>query len=1053
MGNPAIAQLQYGLTTAHELETLGGVGQALLSIDFEELAIPMNGDIDGADFESQGFAFDVANDHSNFANGSIVYTKGPAAVNGGKFFFLHGNYSGGWVLPKVTMSHAAGHQFDLLELSLTEYVLFADATQVKFTGRFPSGATVTKTVLLDGILDGAGGVDDFQTVTFDGSWAGLESVEMLGSGGQAPFVFALDDIRVRDVAPLVTSANFALENLTPDTTYYFRAEAEETSQVLHHFEGSFVTSPTGGNPPEILSHEVFVTDLTATFNWTTDEPARGSVAYGLTDQHELGTLSTALESQTLDFEELGVPMNGEYETGDFTSGGFNFDVSDDEVDFVNGQVTFGGSPGAYNGGTYFYIYGSYNGGWGYPSVTLTPLDGTPFSLHRFDYSETATFVAATKLSVTGQTSAGGILMATFFLDGIIDGVGGAEDFETAVFDETWVDLVSVSVQASEGASGALLALDNFVLNEADGLTTQHSFTLQNLAFGTDYHVELFATSPADAVASTGDLLITTTAFDDHTAPTLSDPVVVAASGNATISWTTDELSETRLEYGLTENYGLSVAASAPVATNLDFEEIVVPMNNDIDAGDFSSGGFTFDISNDHSNFANGQKSTWNFNGSTYFFLHAFYSQGWVYPHTTVTADQGGTFSLKGFDIGELLLGVHAQTVRVTGTKSSGAQIVLDVQLDGILDGTGGADDFQTVVFDQNWNDLVALNLRATAGTSYRAFALDNVQLVHTAGLTRDHVVELTNLGVNLNYNYRVSAVDEAGNETIDQNRTFSTAPAVDDVAPVISNVVVNPATNSVTVTWETDEWTSGKIALGLTPALELGEFDGGGSGMNVIDFETNFDANTMAPIIVPVDDDIDEEDFYCENFLFDISNDHSNFLSGEVLFLNEPVSYNGTSCFYVHGFYNQGWVFPTVDMTSLQAETFDLVQLDVSEATFLANTVQVRFTGTHPNGTTEVLLHDVDMILDGSGPLNDFETLTFGPEWSNLSKLTMQSTGGVKEAEVVYDNIVVREGGGLLHSVTATGLAPGTVYNLQISATDAAGNQTVLGTTTFSTGI
>ena len=464
-------------------------------------------------------------------------------------------------------------------------------------------------------------------------------------------------------------------------------------------------------------------------------------------------------------------------------------------------------------------------------------------------------------------------------------------------------------------------------------------------------------------------------------------------------------------------------------------------------------GFAFDISNDHSNFANGQKATWNFNGSTYFFVHAFYSQGWLYPQTTITPEGGGTFTLQSFDIGELLINVHAEAVRVTGTKSSGATLVMNVELDGILDGTGGADDFQTVDFDQNWNDLTSVMIQATHGRSYRAFALDNIQLSDTSGLTRDHVVDLTGLGVNVTYNYRVAAVDEAGNQSVSANRTFSTAPAVDTTPPVISNVVIDPDSNSVQVTWDTDEWTNGNISLGLTPSLEMGEFDGGGSGLTVIDFETNYNANTLAPIIIPVDDDIDEEDFFCENFLFDISTDHSNFLSGVVYFLNEPVSYNGTAFFFVHGYHDGGWIYPTVDMTSTQAETFDLVQLDVSEATFLANTVQVRFTGTHPDGTTEVLLHDVDMILDGIGPLNDFETLVFGPEWSNLATLTMQSTGGVKEAEVVYDNIIVREGGGLQHSVTATGLAPGTTYYLQVKATDAAGNETVLGTTTFSTDV
>ncbi|MBW2713988.1 MAG: hypothetical protein JRC77_09585, partial [Deltaproteobacteria bacterium] len=60
-----------------------------------------------------------------------------------------------------------------------------------------------------------------------------------------------------------------------------------------------------------------------------------------------------------------------------------------------------------------------------------------------------------------------------------------------------------------------------------------------------------------------------------------------------------------------------------LAEVVDFEDIAVPVNDDIDAFDFQSGTFFFDISNDHSNFLNGSKTGFSYNGATYFFVHGF----------------------------------------------------------------------------------------------------------------------------------------------------------------------------------------------------------------------------------------------------------------------------------------------------------------------------------------------------------------------------------------------------------------------------------------------
>jgi hypothetical protein len=62
------------------------------------------------------------------------------------------------------------------------------------TGVFADGSTIQKTLVLDGIVDGAGGADDFQTVFFDGLWSGLMAVEIGSDDGPQRNVFGIDNI-------------------------------------------------------------------------------------------------------------------------------------------------------------------------------------------------------------------------------------------------------------------------------------------------------------------------------------------------------------------------------------------------------------------------------------------------------------------------------------------------------------------------------------------------------------------------------------------------------------------------------------------------------------------------------------------------------------------------------------------------------------------------------------------------------------------------------------------------------------------------------------------
>jgi phosphodiesterase/alkaline phosphatase D-like protein len=97
--------------------------------------------------------------------------------------------------------------------------------------------------------------------------------------------------------------------------------------------------------------------------------------------------------------------------------------------------------------------------------------------------------------------------------------------------------------------------------------TAHSVQLTGLMPGTLYHYRVKSKDAAGNLATSQNFTFTTTAADT-TAPTISAVQAsnVASSG-ATITWTTDEASDTQVEYGTTTAYGSSTTLNPSPVTS------------------------------------------------------------------------------------------------------------------------------------------------------------------------------------------------------------------------------------------------------------------------------------------------------------------------------------------------------------------------------------------------------------------------------------------------------------------------------------------------------
>ncbi len=166
--------------------------------------------------------------------------------------------------------------------------------------------------------------------------------------------------------------------------------------------------------------------------------------------------------EIVDFEDIPVDAEG-LVAGDFSSGSLDFDLSDDLSNFGNGVFELIGEPAGFNGSTYFFVLASYDptppAAWFDPIAVFSMNSGVIFNLHSLDLTEALPGAPAFEVEIIGEYEGGEQVSRVVILDGVIDGTGPEEDFETIFFDDQWVDLNRVRIQASSGEEEAAWGID------------------------------------------------------------------------------------------------------------------------------------------------------------------------------------------------------------------------------------------------------------------------------------------------------------------------------------------------------------------------------------------------------------------------------------------------------------------------------------------------------------------------------------------------------------------------------------------------------------------
>jgi phosphodiesterase/alkaline phosphatase D-like protein len=454
---------------------------------------------------------------------------------------------------------------------------------------------------------------------------------------------------------LTTSHSIGLSGLTASTLYHYRVLSRDAlGNPSASADMTFTTAPPDLTPPVVSNILTsLVTSSSARVSWTTDEIADTQVDYGLTTAYGTTTpLDTLLTTgHASELTGLNAATTYHYRVRSRDASG-NLTVSPNQTfttlatgacpcsvwpvtttpavastadsNPIEVGMRFRGTQDGFIAGLRFYK-GAANTG--LHVAHLWTNTGTLLATATF-VNETASGWQEVMFASPVPVSANTTYVASYFapvgryaqnLDGLagtvsapplqalgngVDGANGVflygtSGFPTSSFQSSnyWVDVVFVpgadvtaptisAVAATPATPASSTATVTWTTSEpADsrveyGLTTSygslsplsstltmsHSIGLSGLTASTLYHYRVLSRDAAGNLSTSADMTFTTAA-PDLTPPVVSNIVSsLVTSSSARVSWTTDEIADTQVDYGLTTAYGSSTVLDALLTT-------------------------------------------------------------------------------------------------------------------------------------------------------------------------------------------------------------------------------------------------------------------------------------------------------------------------------------------------------------------------------------------------------------------------------------------------------------------------------------------------------
>jgi hypothetical protein len=384
-------------------------------------------------------------------------------------------------------------------------------------------------------------------------------------------------------------------------------------------------------------------------------------------------------------------------------------------------------------------------------------------------------------------------------------------------DEATSSLVNYGTTAGYGSASAL--------NSA--LSTSHSVTLTGLSPGITYDFDVVSANSGGASSTSSNLTFVTTAQ----APVIS---AVTASGitaaSATITWTTDQATSSLVNYGTTAGYGSASAPNSALSTShsvtltglspsITYDFDVVSANS---AGTSStSANLTFTttaaaapvISAVTTSGIAGTTATitWTTDQATSSLVNYGTTTGYGSASTlNSTLSTSHSVTLTGLSPG-ITYDFDVVSANSAGTSTTSANGTFATPANIPLNIIGVASwSITPSAATVGWSTEVVSNTQLSYGTTPALGLTAPVQ----STLTNSHYVSLTGLNSGTTYYYAVRSTAADGSTGTSSVYSFTTYGVA---GPNISAVAVSGiTTSSATITWTTDQASSGLVYYGAT---------------------------------------------------------------------------------------------------------------------------------------------------------------------------------------------------------------------------------------------
>lgn len=346
---------------------------------------------------------------------------------------------------------------------------------------------------------------------------------------------------VKPAADVVkTTAGFTkitVSAITPDSALIaWTSDQPSSSQVEFGTTTAYGTLSAFNSSP-VTSHSVMLTGLApgTTYNCAAlSTDSAGQV--GVSSNFTFTTSGTVAAAETVKISEIGrITASG------ITTDSAAISWTTDQPS--TSQVAYGPTP----------AYGSLS------AFAAAPV--TAHSLRLTGLAAGTTYnYAALSTNSAGQITSPNFTFTTTSMTGIhVIGAVTARNVTTNSATIAWITDQPSTSQVEFGATTAYGSLSAF----SSSLVTSHSTTVSGLTPGTTYDAAALSTNAAGLVGTSADMTFTTAAAP----PVISQ---VSASGftktSARITWTTDQPSTSKVDYGATTAYGSLSATNAARAT-------------------------------------------------------------------------------------------------------------------------------------------------------------------------------------------------------------------------------------------------------------------------------------------------------------------------------------------------------------------------------------------------------------------------------------------------------------------------------------------------------